>query len=62
MSDKLKSCPFCRKKHTAEIANCEPYKTVVCNVNKGGCGASGGYYPTESEAIEAWNRRAGEQE
>ncbi|MGN0444222.1 MAG: hypothetical protein ACI4F5_06380 [Acutalibacteraceae bacterium] len=31
--------------------------TVVCNVNKGGCGASSGYYPTKKEAIEAWNRR-----
>ena len=76
MSDKLKPCPFCGKKHTAEIESCVeledcenfiscndyPYKTVVCNVNKGGCGACGGYYPTKSEAIEAWNRRAGEQE
>ena len=36
---------------------CE-YKTVVCDVTRGGCGASSGYYPTEKEAIEKWNRRA----
>lgn len=42
------------------LENDEPYKTVVCNVNKGGCGACGGYYPNKSKAIEAWNRRAGE--
>ena len=32
--------------------------TVVCNRQSGGCGATGGYHRTESEAIEAWNRRA----
>lgn len=36
---------------------CE-YKTVVCAVTRGGCGASSGYYPTEEKAIEKWNRRA----
>lgn len=33
------------------------YNKVVCDFNKGGCGASSGYYPTIEEAIEAWNRR-----
>ncbi len=36
--------------------------TVVCSAARpsgpGGCGASGGYYPTEAEAIAAWNRRS----
>ena len=31
---------------------------VACNVNKGGCGASTGWYQTVEEAINAWNRRA----
>ena len=35
---------------------------VTCNASKpdgpGGCGASGGYFPSEDEAIAAWNRRA----
>lgn len=35
---------------------------VVCDARRpegpGGCGATGGFYPTAQEAIEAWNRRA----
>ena len=31
--------------------------TVVCDFNKGGCGACGGYYLDEEKAIEAWNKR-----
>lgn len=35
---------------------------VICDMSRpngpGGCGASGGFYPSEAEAIEAWNRRA----
>jgi hypothetical protein len=34
---------------------------VVCVAQKGGCGASSGYYDTPEEAVQAWNRRAGEQ-
>ena len=37
------------------------YKSVVCSVQKGGCGASSGYYLTEEEAAEAWNNRAGQE-
>lgn len=33
------------------------YYTVVCNANKGGCGSSSGYFPTEQQAIQAWNKR-----
>ncbi|MBC5688128.1 Lar family restriction alleviation protein [Mediterraneibacter sp. NSJ-55] len=33
------------------------YKSVVCSVQRGGCGASSGYYLTEEEAAKAWNRR-----
>lgn len=32
-------------------------KFVVCSFYKGGCGASSGWYKTEEEAVEAWNRR-----
>lgn len=35
---------------------------VICDASRpsgpGGCGASGGFYPSEAEAVEAWNRRA----
>lgn len=46
------SCPC----ENYEDVGCS-YFTVVCNVNKGGCGASSGYYETEEKAIAAWNRR-----
>lgn len=73
MGNKLKPCPFCGCKEIM-IANCieledcekfegcdeEVYLTAVCNFNKGGCGASGGYRRTKEEAIEAWNRRVEE--
>ena len=72
MSEELKRCPHCGKTDTLEFTDCieaegcqnyecfhmEPYVCVVCNVNKGGCGASGGYAPSEEEAVEKWNRRA----
>jgi len=35
---------------------------VLCDGSKpggpGGCGASGGYYPTTHQAVQAWNERA----
>lgn len=66
----LKPCPFCGRqnieldssKELEEYENFEEchseYYTLVCDWNKGGCGASSGFYPTIKEAIEAWNRRA----
>ena len=33
------------------------YYTVCCDVNRGGCGASGGYSRTELGAVEKWNAR-----
>lgn len=39
-----------------------PSWTVICDAARprgpGGCGASGGFMPSEEEAIAAWNRRA----
>lgn len=35
---------------------------VICDASRpngpGGCGASGGFFPSEDEAVAAWNRRA----
>ena len=73
MSEKveLKPCPFCGGQNIAVdsckgLEECEnfeecsssEYHAIVCNWNKGGCGASSGYYLTLEKAIEAWNRRA----
>lgn len=68
----FKECPFCGKTDATtittcvEMAECENfegcevngYYTVVCDFNKGGCGASCGYAPTKKEAEEKWNKRA----
>lgn len=35
-----------------------PTKRIVCNVLRGGCGASTGYAPSLEKTIEKWNRRA----
>ena len=37
-------------------------KTIVCNVQNGGCGASAGYWFTDEGAVAAWNRRAKDAE
>lgn len=74
MIDKLKPCPFCgsekliitNRKELEECNNFERYEcipcyTVCCDFNQGGCGAASGYRLIKEEAIEAWNRRAGEK-
>lgn len=72
--NKFKPCQFCGGKsivitNCKELEACENFKecgnaeyvSVVCDFNQGGCGASSGYRPNIKEAIEAWNRRAGEE-
>ena len=34
---------------------------VICDFTYGGCGASTGWYKTYDEAVEAWNKRAGDE-
>lgn len=56
----LKPCPFCEATEdileidTDVDSNCSH---VVCNYNKGGCGGSGGYRNTVTEATDDWNQR-----
>ena len=69
----FKPCPFCSNTDSlvidscVDLQNCENYRkcdeedlymAVVCNVNLGGCGASGGFAKTREEAIAKWNRRS----
>ena len=60
--EKLKSCPFCGSKPTIRIFKGKDgwrnSYAVICRYDEGGCGAESGLYHYESEAIEAWNRRA----
>ena len=58
----LNDCGF----HDTDACPCKDIEQcgfiyVVCVTQKGGCGASSGYYDTSEEAAEAWNRREGEQ-
>ncbi len=49
MTEKLKPCPFCG--HEAQINKDE--WSIQCSY----CPAYMGYFNTEQEAVEAWNRR-----
>lgn len=71
MTDELKPCPFCGEAESLEISDCvsleacvhfeecksDLTRCVVCNIHKGGCGASGGFAYSEAEAIKKWNTR-----
>lgn len=65
----LTPCPFCGNKKifileegdNSGIYENIPNYAVCCDFHRGGCGATSGYRRTEEEAIEAWNRRVGEQ-
>ena len=51
----VEDCP--EYQHTDE---CHLY-FAICNVHKGGCGASGAIKNTPEAAAEWWNQRRGEQ-
>jgi hypothetical protein len=65
-----KNCPHCGKVEALEIASdhemllemgIEPDSenafAINCNINRDGCGATGGFRKTIEEAWEAWDRR-----
>ncbi len=59
--EKLKNCPFCGRK--AELIDCEihPRWYVKCSYRY--CGVEQGHtYVDKKSAINAWNRRAYEQQ
>ena len=71
----LMPCPFCGGTNLfiGTIAECEMqdeshpdydfnsrFYTVVCDYTEGGCGASIGSCLSVEEAVDVWNRRAGE--
>lgn len=50
--DGYEPCPI------KEPFECCPYTTVVCDVEKKGCGANTGYAWSRIQAINKWNRRS----
>lgn len=62
----VRNCEDCANFEAEEVCPAfEPgkfcgMKFVVCSFYKGGCGASSGWYKTDAEVIEAWNKRANE--
>ena len=64
----LAPCPFCGKElaiflNSKEINDCDECGndrsyTVVCDNQKGGCGAASGYDTDKGRAVNNWNMRA----
>ena len=54
MPNELKPCPFCGGKATLwqDMGADRPFN-ILC-----GCGGRVGWFETEKETIDAWNRRA----
>lgn len=61
--NKLKPCPFCEESEPVQMMTrigkngWRNRYYVLCEYDSGGCGASSGWYHSEEEAAEAWNRR-----
>jgi Lar family restriction alleviation protein len=63
----LVPCPHCGAEKSLFVGTDEQidedlsaftgYYAVCCSKLKGGCGSTSGYYPTEQEAVDNWNRR-----
>lgn len=60
----LKPCPFCGNRDVTMITRrgkdgWRDRYHVLCDYSEGGCGASSGWYHSDDEAAESWNRREG---
>lgn len=56
--NKINTCPHCENKNVEIVMKKDKGVinfSVTCSTNKGGCGASGGFRRTKTEAINAWN-------
>lgn len=64
--DKLKRCPFCGGAGRIIVRKGrEGWRdrySVLCDYEHGGCGSESGWYHYETDAIEAWNKRADSDE
>ena len=66
MSEELKFCPFCGEEEAPTVIvragqnGWRDRNAVLCDYEKGGCGAESGWYHSREEAVDAWNRRVDE--
>ena len=60
MQNKLKPCPFCGGEAEVVFGACDYNVYQVCCTGAN-CHAMAGWSDTEEEAIEEWNRRAGNE-
>ena len=60
VQDKLKPCPFCGGEAEVVFGACDYNVYQVCCTGAN-CQAMAGWSNTEEEAIEEWNRRAGNE-
>lgn len=63
MSEELKACPFCGDAHKLVATVTDEVSALVLNnwVSCENCNSEGPVKATRSEAITAWNTRAGEK-
>ena len=64
MGDKLKQCPFCGGKACIErddMNGISRFLPVCSNYGNNCWGMQENWFVTEQEAIEAWNRRANDE-
>lgn len=57
MTDKLKPCPFCGGKNIYMFTDIMSRWWVFCK----DCDVQAGRHETKEQAVDAWNRRAGEE-
>lgn len=59
MAEKLKPCPFCGGEAVVDMDESWFWEWEVFCIK---CGCALGHFDTEEEAIERWNRRAGDSD
>lgn len=63
MEHTIEPCPFCGEAEVPTIIirkgkdGWRDRFCVLCDYDRGGCGAESGWYHYEVEAVEAWNKR-----
>ena len=57
--EELKPCPFCGESSFLTRNDEGEQTSIVCNFNRGGCGAQSGYTDPEEQPTYRWNMRKG---